>query len=518
MNEALELYYDQELVRVCNLEFDEITVGREQFNTICVPHPKISRRHGVISKTGDKTYYKDCSRYGSIVCGNVLFDGTVELKHGMTIEFGRYRLLYNAFSNKRDTQKTDLLSSTNDLDDWVVTLSNSDSSNIVRSFTDEIMTVGSHPSNHFVMASPDMPEHAITFIKMSDGVHVNIDNSDTSINGKRARVGLYRVNNCDRITLKKHIFHVERKKVFLVGSSLAMKKVGRDIEMAAKRLGNASVLIIGESGTGKELVANAIHSLSDRSEKEFIAINCSTIPPPLAESLLFGHRAGSFTNAVKGHVGYFEKSSGGTLFLDEIGDLPAALQVKILRAVEYREITPVGAEVPQKVDLRIITGTNKEITSGHYREINNFRDDLYYRLAAFVIEMPPLRSRKEDIPELIRHFHQELISHDPEHSNVKIGEYALQQAQEYNWPGNVRELRNQIRKAIMTADGNMVDVMVLDTNSDTAQSEANKLKTFAFMLRNGTSREQIMMRLNISRSTFYNWKDRVAAKFQNSPT
>lgn len=233
----------------------------------------------------------------------------------------------------------------------------------------------------------------------------------------------------------------------IIGQSAAMKHVFDMVEKVAAT--EASVMILGESGTGKELVARAIHFNSNRSARPFLAVNCGALPESLLESELFGHKKGSFTGAVTDKKGLFRSAEGGTIFLDEIGEMPPLLQVKLLRAVQEREVTPVGAAFPIKFDARIISATNRkldeDVRSGHFRE------DLYYRLNVVEITLPPLRERREDITLLIRHFAHQTARRQNLPEKQISGE-ALELLKNHSWPGNVRELENTIERAFVLSD------------------------------------------------------------------
>jgi DNA-binding NtrC family response regulator len=234
----------------------------------------------------------------------------------------------------------------------------------------------------------------------------------------------------------------------LVGGSAPMRAVKAFGERAAKT--NIPVLILGESGVGKELIARAVHGGSERAGKPFVAVNCGALPENLVESILFGHEKGSFTGAHDKHLGKFQEANGGTLFLDEVGELPLDIQVKLLRALQESEIDPVGAKRAVKVDVRIVSATNRDLLNAVNE--GRFREDLYYRLNVFPIEAPALRERRDDIPALIdafvRRFNVEegkrVVGATPE---------ALGLLQAHEWPGNVRQLENAVYRAIVLADG-----------------------------------------------------------------
>jgi DNA-binding NtrC family response regulator len=206
-----------------------------------------------------------------------------------------------------------------------------------------------------------------------------------------------------------------------------------------------SILIYGESGVGKEVFAQAIHGFSNRADRQLVTVNCGAIPEGILESELFGHRKGSFTGATDSRKGYFEIADGGTLFLDEIAEMPLTTQVKLLRVIETKEFMRLGAETVTKVDVRIITATNKDLQ----REVDagRFREDLYFRLKAVTLSIPPLRKRKSDIPELANFFIDSFAAANRRKSPTLTPE-ALQVIQDYSWPGNIRELKNTIETAV----------------------------------------------------------------------
>ena len=234
----------------------------------------------------------------------------------------------------------------------------------------------------------------------------------------------------------------------LVGNSDVMRQVLEVVRRAAPS--EATVLITGESGTGKELVARAIHQASDRRKGPFVTVNCAAIPAELLESELFGHLRGAFTGAVTSRAGKFEQADGGTLFLDEVGELPSTLQPKLLRALQEHEIEPVGGQ-PKRIDVRVVAATNRDIERA--LASGEFRDDLYYRLAVITVELPPLRSRQEDIPLLVRHF---LAKHGG--AELAASDVAMAHLVSYDWPGNVRELENAVQRMIVLRRGSILEV------------------------------------------------------------
>jgi two-component system nitrogen regulation response regulator NtrX len=237
----------------------------------------------------------------------------------------------------------------------------------------------------------------------------------------------------------------------LIGNSPKMKQLGEQIDMAAKS--NGRVLILGESGAGKELVAHTLHGSSTRASKPFIEMNCAAIPQELIESELFGHEKGSFTGAFERKKGKFELADEGTLFLDEVGDMSLSTQAKVLRVIETQEFQRVGGSKNIKVDVRIISATNKELAEEVKK--GTFREDLFYRLNVIPIPLPPLRERKEDIPELVDYF-LGYFAAEYGQKPKKITPDGLKMLEVYDWPGNIRELRNVIERLVIMIPSNTV--------------------------------------------------------------
>ena len=239
----------------------------------------------------------------------------------------------------------------------------------------------------------------------------------------------------------------------LIANSHGMDQVIRLGKRAAQS--NIPILIEGESGVGKELIASAIQGESDRAGKPFITVNCGAIPENLVESILFGHEKGAFTGANDKHAGKFQEASGGTLFLDEIGELPLDVQVKLLRALQQGEVDPVGSKKPVKVDIRLISATNRDLLQ--MVKEGRFREDLYYRLNVFPMHVPPLRQRKDDIPDLVAHFIRRLSAEEGK-AVVGISREAMTMLMAFEWPGNVRQVENTVFRAIVLSDGDMLEV------------------------------------------------------------
>lgn len=251
----------------------------------------------------------------------------------------------------------------------------------------------------------------------------------------------------------RRLVHEDSQLENIVGSSEKMQAVFERVERVAKT--TVTVLIEGESGTGKELIARAIHFSGPRKAKPFIAVNCAAIPETMIEAELFGYKKGAFTGAASESKGKFEEANHGTLFLDEISAMPLSLQSRLLRVLQEHEITRLGENLPRKVDVRIVSSTNENLTL--LIEENRFREDLYYRLAVVPIPLPPLRERVQDVPVLIEHF---LQTSAEKHGikSPKLDRDVYRALYRYRWPGNVRELENTIERMVVLSDGDLISV------------------------------------------------------------
>jgi two-component system response regulator HydG len=246
----------------------------------------------------------------------------------------------------------------------------------------------------------------------------------------------------------------------LVGRSEPMQRVYELIKRVAPAA--APVLIRGESGTGKELVARALHLEGPRRDRPFVAVNCTALPEALLESELYGHARGAFTGATSARRGLFVEADGGTLFLDEIGDMPPALQAKLLRTLQDGEVRAVGADAMRQVDVRVVAATHQDLEERVER--GHFRADLFYRLNVVALQLPPLRSRPEDIPPLVEHFLARARERNPSSSVERFSQRLIARLCAASWPGNVRELENAIERLVLMATSEMVDVEALETH------------------------------------------------------
>ena len=274
--------------------------------------------------------------------------------------------------------------------------------------------------------------------------------------------------------LMKEELAVRRGAPQLVGEDASLRKVFASLQRAATT--DTTVLLEGESGTGKELFARSLHALSTRTDLPFVAINCAAIPETLLETELFGHEKGAFTGAVARKPGKFEMAHRGTLFLDEIGDLPLALQAKILRALEEKRFERVGGTASVQVDVRLVAATNRGLRAAV--AARRFREDLFFRLSVFPITVPPLRDRPGDIPLLARYF-VDRFCRDMKKKPIALSPAALEQLASYRWPGNVRELQNCIERAVILSEGDAILPRHLNLSFKSVEREAEPVNPLA---------------------------------------
>jgi DNA-binding NtrC family response regulator len=274
---------------------------------------------------------------------------------------------------------------------------------------------------------------------------------DSAINALRDRASDYILKpfSIDELTLriKANISEPDKGPLKIIGTSKRMKTLMDMLQKIAQT--DTTVLLLGESGTGKELFAREIHNRSKRVKAGFVTFSCASLPETLLESELFGYKKGAFTGANTDKDGLFRVADKGTFFLDEVGDAPAAVQVKILRLLEEREIVPLGSTKPVKVDVRLVAATNKDLAEE--LKLGRFREDLYYRLNVIPIVLPPLRQRRDDIPVLAEHFLQQICARESL-GERKLSKSSAEMLQRYDWPGNVRELRHVIERAAVLSD------------------------------------------------------------------
>ncbi|MEK6552105.1 MAG: sigma-54 dependent transcriptional regulator, partial [Bacteroidota bacterium] len=305
-----------------------------------------------------------------------------------------------------------------------------------------------------------------------------------------------------------------QKKFGIIGKSQEIRDLV-DITMQVAQ-SDISILITGESGVGKEIFARAIHGYSNRSGKELVSVNCGAIPEGILESELFGHKKGSFTGAIDHRKGYFEIADEGTLFLDEIAEMPFTTQVKLLRVLEAKEFMRIGSETVTKVDVRIITATNKDLQ--HEVDTKKFRNDLYFRLKAVTLNIPPLRNRRGDILELVGHFLKN-YSYNNRRTAPRITKEAEQLLVKYNWPGNIRELKNVIETAIALSRNGILDAETFTPllNETRQEDDFRNLPVHLNRSAESLDREMIYRALIEIKKDLIDLKQ-IAAKNQNEET
>ena len=335
---------------------------------------------------------------------------------------------------------------------------------------------------HLVLLDMAMPEvsgldvlHRVKSIKNVPPIIVRTahDDVDIAVEAMKAGAidfvkkqdGIQRLQACIQNALRLNELSDELQRLKRsIGSQVAFSDIignspnfQKTIELGKKvSHSNIPVFIEGESGVGKELLAHAIHNNSDRTDKPFVAVNCGAIPENLVESILFGHEKGAFTGAIAKNIGKFREADGGTLFLDEVGELSPHIQVKLLRALQENEVESVGGKKPVKIDIRIISATNQDITAAV--EKGEFREDLYYRLHVFPIHIPPLRERGEDICPMVEYYCKRFAVSEGKRI-TGVTEKAKELLKSYHWPGNVRELKNMVFRAVVLCEDEMLDVI-----------------------------------------------------------
>lgn len=506
----LDVYHGQKHLYTYSVDLPEIRIGRDKNNQICLAGDSISRVHAIIHFDDEHVTFQDQSRNGSYIDGTLVKQGVVPFSESSIVAISEYRIILNNRSLKMNWQRTeDLRRLSADLQPLAVEIQIQNES---RSTFSKIALIDkisiSLDSNSNLDFSSHNPEISLCLIEGM--IHLIVHTRHVILNGVRLSKGLYTVRDGDKIHYQNHKFIIstaQQNMEKLIGSSMIMTELKKNITLINERFSEAPVLILGETGTGKDIVAELIHKHSKRRDKNFIPVNCTAIPQSLSESLLFGHKAGSFTDARQDSNGFFLEANGGTLFLDEIGDLDPTIQTKLLRAIECQEIIPVGAHSPIKIDVRVICGTNKDIQNQEGRKKCGFRDDLYYRISAFEMLIPSLRQRKEDIPELIRHFHEQLCQRDPNLKNIIITEKAINCALDYDWPGNVRELKQQTERAVCLSS-NKVYQIPCHNPLGAVTAETKKFNNFKILLQMGIHIDMIADILGLSRSTIYRWIER----------
>ncbi|MEM1348906.1 MAG: sigma 54-interacting transcriptional regulator [Myxococcota bacterium] len=356
-----------------------------------------------------------------------------------------------------------------------------------QSFEGRRVTIGSSPDNDFILDDPAVSRfHAELAVGDQGYLLVDLDSKNgTRANGMRVGSVFLEEGSVFEVGTTSIAFHVTGEPATvrfssrerfenLLGRSMAMREIFALLERVSPT--DYTVLVEGESGTGKELVAEAIHAHSPRAKGPFIVVDCSAIPRDLIESELFGHVKGAFTGASGTRKGAFEAARGGTLFLDELGELPLELQPKLLRALESKEVKPVGSNEPMKSDARIVAATNRNLI--HEVREGNFREDLYYRFAVIKVALPPLRERPEDISLLVEHFLQ-AANEMAGREDIDISYRTMEKLKRHRWPGNIRELKNFIERAVLLAQGDTIETRYLNTDEMRADADEEAMSQAA---------------------------------------
>jgi DNA-binding NtrC family response regulator len=453
----------EEVLRV-GLERKRVVIGRAEKSDVVIPDMDVSRQHVALTYDGTRCLLEDLSGKGTLVAGKPMQRG--ELPDGADLTLGQWRAVFRLRGGRESDAPTGVGQSTEiqarQIQDAGIQPAQvrvkQGPNELIHEITDESFTIGKDPTNALVVQDRFISSKHLKVARREGGFHVLDLNSTNGTFLGNVRVFEVEVplNTALRVGETELILEPlskGRQEVpfhGIIGNDPSVRQLVDLIERVAPS--NAAVAILGESGTGKELVARALHVCSSRANQPFIPINCAAISKELIESELFGHEKGAFTGADKQRKGAFEEAHGGTLFLDEIGELPLALQAKLLRVLESGEIKRVGSSRPSHVDVRVVAATNKDLLA-ESRE-GSFREDLYYRLCVVPLMLPPLRSRKGDLEVLAEHF---LRTYAPRGQTVKLTPSALEKLQQHVWPGNIRELRNVVHRALLLRKGPKID-------------------------------------------------------------
>ncbi len=446
------------------LDGSKVVLGRGEKSDVVIPDPDVSRQQVQLSFEGETCKLTDLSGKGTTAMGKK--QTACDLPDGADIALGQWRAVYRATGGGAGADATEVgqgtkVQSRHDPRDFPaqVRVRTATKESIHRLQT-ESFTVGKDDDNDLQLKDNFVSSRHVKVTRRSGRFFV-VDHSSTNgtwVGNARiyeAEVPMYtclRVGETELVLEPQGAGEKRSGADFLgiIGEDPSIRQLAELIERVAPS--NAAVAIFGESGTGKELVARAVHLRSPRAEKPFIPINCAAISKELIESELFGHEKGAFTNAVTARAGAFEEAHGGTLFLDEIGELPLDLQAKLLRALESGEIKRVGASKPLNVDVRIVAATNRDLLVE--ARAGRFREDLFYRLCVVPLQLPPLRSRRGDIPALVEHF---LKLFSPKGQTVRLQPEAMQKLESHRWKGNVRELKNVVHRALLLRKGQHIE-------------------------------------------------------------
>ena len=521
----------EEVLRV-GVDRARLVLGRGEHSDVAIPDPEVSRQQVALLWDGERCRVEDLSGKGTVVAGQSVAQG--ELADGADLALGQWRAVFRVSGGSEGSDVTTEVGHTTSIQPrdpatarWLpaqVRVKQGPNESVHR-LTGEGFTAGKDPSCELVLQDRFASSKHLK-VTRRDGLFQVTDLRSTNgtwlgpVRLFEAEVPLpttLRVGETELVL--EAAASGARKEVAtfhgIIGNDAAVKGLADLIERVAPS--TAAVTILGESGTGKELVARALHECSPRANRALIPVNCAAISKELIESELFGHEKGSFTGAANARKGAFEEADGGTLFLDEIGELPLELQAKLLRALESGEIKRVGASRPINVDVRVVAATNVDLLAAA-RE-GTFREDLYYRLCVIPLHLPPLRSRKGDVPALAEHF---LKLYAPRGQTVRFSAAAVERLQGHAWPGNIRELRNVVHRALLFRKGPVIDAGDLSFDQEinketgiavpelppgmTLEQMLEKLErqiVEAALRRYNNNRERVARELGVARSTLF---------------
>jgi transcriptional regulator with AAA-type ATPase domain len=498
---------------------EDISLGRDRCNHVVIPSNQASRQHGLIYFESGKYFFKDTSRNGSGIKDIILRSEARALNHGDVITVGDFKVLFKQgplakgvvrlqnttiaepILNKSGNQHYGLEHYDKDLSQYKIIPIDGD-----------YFTIGSEEKDN--VREESLEAGHVGIIILNDRPYIQCKSEGITLNGIELSSDpeILQDNDLIKAGRKRHKFKIFNSKVSkeykykIVTDSPCIQNIIVAIDRCCKF--DEPIMIFGETGTGKELVARAIHHASGRSEYPFIAVNCAEIENNLASSILFGHERGSFTGASSSHIGLIEQADHGTLFLDELGELTYDVQSKLLRAIQFGEIRPVGSLKTKKVNIRVVTATHRNLVEPEEREKINFREDLYYRLCIKSIYIPPLRDRREDIPLLMDHFLDLAKVKYPFLGEINFSARAYRLAKDYIWEGNVRELSSLCMNAIIDVEGDIIKSI----SPPQGRKLSKILKTFLEAYEDNPDEDLMCKKLNIGRSTFYRRKNELVKR------
>lgn len=496
---------------VDTLDQDEnISLGRDRTNHVVIPSNQASRQHGLIYFEKGKYFFKDVSRNGSGISDTILKGEVRVLNHGDVITVGDYKVLFkqgplakNIVKLQNTTVAEPILNKSGNQQYGLEYYDKDCCQYKLLSIEGDYFTIGSDEKDH--VREESLEAGHLGIIILNDKPYIQCKSEGITLNGIElsSDPDILQDNDLIKAGRKRYKFKIFNNNVSkeykhkIVTVSSCMQQVIATIDRCCKF--DEPIMIFGETGTGKELVARAIHHASGRSDYPFVAVNCAEIENNLASSILFGHEKGSFTGATSSHIGLIEQADHGTLFLDELGELTYEVQSKLLRAIQFGEIRPVGSLKTKKVNVRIVTATHRNLEEPKVRSKMNFREDLYYRLCIKSIHIPALRDRKQDIPVLMDHFLDLAKVKYQFLGNVYFSTKAYNWAKDYVWEGNVREIAAQCMNAIIDVEGDIIKNIV----PPNGRKLSKILREFLEAYEVNSDEDTVCKELKIGRSTFY---------------